>query len=192
MSSTALRNVPIVDAIVPGAGVLRDAALVVGGASLTAVCAQISIPWQPVPFTLQTLSVMLCGLALGTKRGALSQLIYIGAGIAGLPVFQGGKFGMHFLVGATGGYIVAFAVAAALLGFLAEKGWTRSVPKTAAAMVIGDGLVLTIGALWLSTFIGGKDAILLGVAPFIVAEIMKAVVVVVALPSAWKLTKPSP
>ena len=192
MSSTALRNVPIVDAIIPGAGVLRDAALVVGGASLTAVCAQISIPWQPVPFTLQTMSVMLCGLALGTKRGALSQLVYVGAGISGLPVFEGGKFGMHILAGATGGYIVAFAIAAALLGLLAEKGWTRSMTKTAAAMLIGDGLVLTIGALWLSRFIGGKDAILHGVAPFIAAEIMKAVVVMIALPSAWKLTKASP
>jgi biotin transport system substrate-specific component len=138
------------------------------------------------------MSVMLCGLALGTKRGALSQLLYVGAGVAGLPVFEGGKFGLHILLGATGGYLAAFAIAAALLGFLAKQGWTRSVPKTAAAMLIGDSLVLTIGALWLSAFIGGKAAIAHGVAPFLVAEIMKAAVVIVALPSAWKLTKSLP
>ena len=192
MSSTVLRGTPIIDALVPGAGVLRDTALVVGGASLTAVCAQISIPWQPVPFTLQTMSVMLCGLALGSKRGALSQLLYVSAGVAGLPIFEGGKFGMHILMGATGGYLLAFSIVAALLGFLAEKGWTRSVPKTAAAMLVGDGLVLAFGAVWLSAFIGGRAAFEHGVAPFLVAEILKAVIVIVALPSAWKLTKPLP
>ena len=187
MSSTALRSPTIVDAVIPGSGVLRDSVLVVGGAALTAVCAQVTIPWQPVPFTLQTLSVMLCGLSLGVKRGALSQLVYVSAGIAGVPVFAEGKFGFHIITGATGGYLLSYALVAALLGLLAERGWTRTVWKTAAAMAIGDGNILAIGAAWLSAYIGWKGAIQHGIAPFLVAEVMKAIVVIVALPTAWKI-----
>jgi biotin transport system substrate-specific component len=185
MSSTAIARRTIADALIPGEGATRDALLVTGGSVLTAICAQITIPWQPVPFTLQTLSVMLCGLALGAKRGAASQLLYVLIGGVGLPVFAHGQHGATVLFGSTGGYLLSFAVVAAVLGRLAETGWTRSVWKTSAAMVIGSAVVLTCGAAWLSAYIGGQAAIAGGVTPFIIPEIMKAVVVIVALPSAW-------
>ena len=189
MSSTALRKAPIVDAIVPGTGVLRDSLLVLGGAVLTFAGAQISIPWQPVPFTLQTLSVMLCGLTLGSRKGLLSQLLYVGVGAAGIPVFAEGKFGLQTTFGSTGGYILSFLIVSALLGKLSELGWTQNVWKTAAAMLVGSVINLGLGAIWLSTFIGGPNALLHGVVPFLIPEAMKAAVVILALPSAWKLLK---
>ncbi len=191
MNSITLSHKTIVDAVIPGEGVARDTMLVVGGTALTAICAQVTIPWQPVPFTLQTLSVMLCGLALGPKRGALSQLLYVGIGAAGIPVFAQGKYGVNVLFGASGGYLLSFAIVAGILGLLAQRGWTKSIWKTAAAMAIADTFVLGFGALWLSAYIGGQAAFNSGVAPFIVPEVMKAVIVILALPLAWTLTKRS-
>jgi len=189
VSAATVRSQPIVDAVLPGSGVLRDAVLIVSGTALTVLGAQISIPWNPVPFTLQTLAVMLCGLALGTKRGAMSQLLYVGIGAAGVPVFAQSKFGAGILTGSTGGYLISFALVAALLGWLAERGWTQNVWKTAVAMAIGSTLNLGLGALWLSAFIGGQAAFIHGAVVFIVPEVMKAVIVVGALPTAWKIVK---
>ncbi len=187
MNATTLSQKTIVDAVIPGEGALRDATLIVGGTALTALCAQVTIPWQPVPFTLQTLSVMLCGLALGVKRGTLSQLLYVFVGALGVPVFAQSRHGVDVLAGATGGYLLAFVAVAALLGWLAQSGWTRNVLKTVAAMAIGNAVILAIGAAWLSAFIGWQAAVNQGVVPFIVPEIMKATVVILALPAAWKL-----
>ena len=189
MSTLSLRKAPIVDIVVPGTGLLRDTALIVGGAALTFAGAQVVIPWQPVPFTLQTLSVMLCGLTLGAKRGVLSQLLYVGVGAAGAPVFAQGAFGAHAMLGATGGYILSFMIVSALLGWLAEKGWTRTVCMTAAAMTIGVVINLGLGTAWLSSFIGWQAALAHGVAPFLIPEAMKATVVMLALPGAWQLLK---
>jgi len=188
MSFVAARSAPIVDVVVPGTGIVRDALLIGAGTALTAICAQVYIPVEPVPFTLQTMSVMLCGLALGARRGFLAQAFYVGIGACGAPIFALHKFGLPTLTGTTGGYLVSFFVVAALLGWLAERGWTRSVWKTAAAMAIGITINLGMGALWLSHFIGFKAAFLSGVAPFLIPEAMKASVVILALPAAWKLT----
>ncbi len=187
MSTISLPNRPIVDVLVPGTSLIREILLVGSGSVLTYAGAQAVIPWQPVPFTLQTMSVMLCGLALGSRRGMMSQLVYLGAGAVGLPVFAQGKLGTGTLFGATGGYLLSFVIVAMLLGVLAEKGWTKSIAKTAGAMAIGTVISLGLGALWLSYFVGGQNAILHGIVPFIAPEVMKAVVVILALPSAWKL-----
>lgn len=189
MSSIVLRKTPLVDALVPGTGLLRDSLLITGGAALTFAGAQITIPWEPVPFTLQTMSVMLCGLALGSKRGVLSQLVYVSAGAVGLPVFAQAKFGLHPMMGATGGYLLSFMIVSWLLGALAEKGWTQSIGKTAAAMAIGCTINLGLGAAWLSAFIGWQAAAIHGVVPFLIPEAMKATFVILALPSIWKLVK---
>ena len=189
MSSTILPKPAILDSVVPGTGILRDCFLVTGGATLTAIGAQVTIPWQPVPFTLQTLSVMVCGLTLGARKGLLSQLLYVAVGALGVPVFAQGKFGLQPILGVTGGYIVSFALVAALLGCLAERGWTKSPLKTGAAMAFGSIITLAIGATWLSFSIGSVAAIQSGVLPFLLPEAMKAAIVLLALPSAWKLVK---
>lgn len=191
MSSTALHQRTIVDAVIPGAGLLRDTALIVVGTVLSALCAQVIIPWQPVPFTLQTLSVMLCGLALGRTRGGLSQALYLAIGILGVPAFAHGAHGISVLFGSTGGYLLTYPFVAALLGWLAERGWTRSAFKTAAAMLIGDAIMLGMGAVWLSAYIGWHAALIGGAVVFVVPEILKAAIVMLALPSAWQLARTS-
>src|SRR5215211_7816571 len=107
-----LADLLLFERITPG---IRDIALVVGGAALTALAAQVAftVPWTPVPYTLQTGAVLLVGTALGTARGTLSMLLYVLVGAAGLPVFAQGSGGAEHLIGATGGYLVGFIVAAA-------------------------------------------------------------------------------
>jgi len=189
MSSATLRSNTLADALIPGTGIARDVLLSVGGATLTAAAAQVTIPWHPVPFTLQTLSVMLCGLSLGWRRGFISQLMYLAAGAAGVPVFASLSSGLHVFAGPTAGYLLTYPFVAALLGWLAEKNWTKTLLGTAGAMAIGDSFILLCGAAWLSRYIGWTSAVQHGVAPFLVAEAVKAVFVILALPSVWKLTR---
>ncbi|MDR3691500.1 MAG: biotin transporter BioY [Fimbriimonas sp.] len=189
MSTLTLRRTPFVDAVLPGSGVVRDTLLIGGGTALTIVAAQVTIPWQPVPFTLQTLAVMFCGLAMGAKRGALSQMLYVAIGATGAPIFAQAGSGWHTMTGLTGGYILSFAVVATLLGFLAERGWTRTVWGTASAMAIGVALNLGLGAAWLSAFIGWKSAAVHGILPFLAPEALKAAIVIAALPAAWKFVR---
>lgn len=151
-----------------------QAGLVVGGAALTAIAAQISIPFEPVPFTLQTLAVLLCGAALGFRLGALSQATYVLAGLCGAPVFAQAKFGPAALFGPTGGYLVAFVFAAGLVGLLVEKGWNRSIFGAAAIFLAGEAIILLVGAGWLSVWLrDAKQAIALGVVPFLLSDALK-------------------
>jgi biotin transport system substrate-specific component len=175
--------------LLPTRSLTRDLGLVTAGAALTAVCAQISLPWQPVPFTLQTLAVTLCGLAMGARLGAMSQVAYIAAGVAGAPVFAEAAAGPAHLFGPTGGYLVAFVLAAGLLGWLADRGWTRSLWLTAAALTIGNALILGLGAAWLGLYVGPAVAVQKGVLPFLSGAVAKSVAVVLSLPLAWRLVK---
>lgn len=178
-------------ALLPQRTWARDLSLVLGGASLTALGAQIQIPWQPVPFTLQTLAVMLCGLGLGRRLGVASQLLYVSAGAAGLPIFAGAAGGWAKATGMTGGYILAFIVTAWLLGALAERGWTQNVGRTALAFLAGIGLTLGLGTLWLAAYIGLPAAWRGGCAPFLGVELLKAAIALPLLPAAWRLLKRS-
>jgi len=169
---------------------LYDAALILGGSLFIALSAQISIqlPFSPVPITGQTFAVLLVGALLGSRRGSLAVLAYIAEGVAGLPVFAGGAAGPARLIGPTGGYLVGFVAAAYLVGLLAERGWDRRIGATAAAMVLGNLVIYTIGALWLATFVGGlAQAVKLGVVPFIPGDVLKIVAAALLLPGGWKL-----
>jgi biotin transport system substrate-specific component len=168
------------------ASVLADIALVVGAAAFVGVLAQISIPlgFTPVPITGQTLGVMLAGAALGWWRAGLSMLLYMLAGLAGLPWFAGHASGY---VGSNFGYLIGFVVAGALLGWLAARGNDRTVTRAVVAMIIGDFVIFVIGVPWLavSIHVSLAKAISLGFTPFIPGEIIKCAVAGVALPSAW-------
>jgi biotin transport system substrate-specific component len=169
---------------------LYDAALVLAGSLLIALSAQVavSLPWSPVPVTGQTLAVLLVGALLGSRRGSLAVLTYIAQGLAGLPVFAGGAFGMARLLGPTGGYLVGFVAAAFLVGLLAERGWDRRVLTTAAAMTLGNLVIYAVGALWLAPFVGGLDkALALGALPFIPGDLLKIGAAALLLPAGWKL-----
>jgi biotin transport system substrate-specific component len=179
-------NITLIDKVFPWSHSARTAVLVVAGALLTAIGAQIEIPWYPVPFTLQPLAVLLCGLVLGSKKGALSQLSYLAMGSVGLPVFAGGAFGFAKLLGPTGGYLCGFVVAAYVLGLLAEQEWDRKPFKLFGAMLIGNAIILGLGTFWLSKYFGMEVAVQKGLLPFISCDIVKDVIVALMLPTAWR------
>jgi biotin transport system substrate-specific component len=159
--------------------VVRTAAIVLF-AALTALSARITIPlpFTPVPITLQVMVVLLAGLTLGAKDGALSQIVYVGAILIGLPLDAKG-IGAAVLVSATAGYLIAFIPAAFVTGWLAEKGARGKRAWSFAASLIGVAVIYLIGAAWLTIgFLGGDFARgwALGVAPFIVGDVIKAVV----------------
>jgi biotin transport system substrate-specific component len=175
--------------LVPGA-LARDAVAVMAGAGLTGLAAQVSVhtPLTPVPFTLQTLAVLLTGAALGSVRGALSMLLYLLAGVAGVPWFEAHSHGWG---GPSFGYILGFVVAAGVVGELARRGNDRQVLSTVGVMVVGVAIVFVFGATWLASdlHVSARRAVDLGVTPFLVGEALKLAVAGIALPSAWRLAR---
>ncbi|CAM3325548.1 biotin transporter BioY [Kibdelosporangium persicum] len=167
---------------------VRDAALVVGGAALTGLAAQVvlPVPGSPVPITGQTFGALLVGAGLGWRRGAASMLLYLVAGMAGVPWFQDGKSGW---LGVTGGYLVGFAVAAVLVGALAARGGDRTVLRTIATMVLGNVVIYAIGVSWLAAATGMDlgTAIERGLLPFLVGDGIKILLAAGLLPGAWAL-----
>jgi biotin transport system substrate-specific component len=174
------------------AAILRAALLVVGGAALTAVAAQLSLklPWTPVPYTGQTAAVLLVGTALGPRLGAASMALYILVGALGMPVFAGGAYGAEQLLGITGGYLVGFVVAAALVGHLADRRWDRSPGGASLLMALGNLVIYLVGVPVLA-IAGGlplTGAIYHGAVVFLPWDAFKIVVAALALPLAWRLT----
>ncbi len=190
MSSTVTVSRPGVLAdLVPAvpSAVLRDTGLIVGGAALTGLSAQFAFttPLSPVPFTLQTMSVLVVGAALGTRRAVASMLLYLVAGVVGLPWFAQASSGWHM---PSFGYIVGFVFAAALVGALADRGADRHVASTVALMFAGSLVVYAIGTTWLAIDLGvsaGK-AFSLGVQPFLATDAVKIAIAALAFPGAWR------
>lgn len=160
--------------------------------ALTAAAAQftVPVPFTAVPFTLTPLVVMLVGAALGSRLGAASQIAYLAAGIAGLQVFAPSLIlppGGARLLGPTGGYLMAYPVAAFVVGRLAERGWDRAFASSVVAMLAGLAVIYTGGLTWLSIYTGSfQAAFVQGIAPFLIADIAKAVMAALLLPQAWR------
>jgi biotin transport system substrate-specific component len=170
----------------------RSAALVVGFSLLTALAAQlvVPLPWTPVPVTGQTFAVLLTGALLGSRMGALTMLVYLAEGAAGLPFFRGGAGGAQHFAGATAGYLFAFPVAAFVTGRLAERGWDRRFATAAAAMALGSLVILAGGWAWLSLFYRtAADAFAAGVLPFLVGDVIKIALAAAALPAGWAILR---
>jgi biotin transport system substrate-specific component len=172
----------------------RNVALVCAGALLTVLGAQISVhvPPSPVPVTGQTLGVVVAGAALGWKRGATSQLLYVVLGLF-LPVYADGESGLDVVWGATGGYLVGFVLAAALIGRLAEAGADRRPLIAFQAFCVGQLAIFGIGVPWLqvSTGMSWGDAIHYGFTLFIAGGLIKAVVAALLTPTAWRAVRRS-
>src|SRR5437868_6819884 len=139
-------------------GLARELALMVGFSLLTAASAQlvVRLPFTPVPITGQTFGFLLTGALLGGWRGFGAMLIYLAEGLAGLPVFAPGApahAGVGLLAGPTGGYLIAFPLAALVVGFFAERGWDRTAIRVLAAMAAGSAVIYAFGAGWLSHFV---------------------------------------
>ena len=169
---------------------LVEALLIAGGSALVAVSAyvRIDLPFTPVPITGQTFAVLLTGAVLGARKGALSLLLYLIEGAAGLGVFAGGGCCLHTLAGPTGGYLFSFPIAAGLTGWLAERGWDRKPITTALAMLAGNGVIYAVGLIWLYFFVGDQ-VFVAGLLPFIPGDIFKLILATIALPSAWRLIR---
>lgn len=168
----------------------RAIILAFAGSLLMTLSAKVQIPFWPVPMTMQTFVVLVLGVAYGWKLGAASMLLYLAEGAIGLPVFSGTPergIGIAYMAGPTGGYLVGFVLGAALCGWLAERGWDRSVGKVTLAMLLGHGLILGCGMAWLAVLMGAEKAVQFGLMPFLAATVFKTVLAVVALPAAWRL-----
>ena len=163
-----------------------DAMWVVAFSLVTGICAQWSIPlpFTHVPLTGQSFAVLLSGAVLGCRRGFLSQITYLAEGALGLPVFAGATGTILHLIGPTGGYLWSFPLAAALVGWLVEQGAARSLLKMAGALIAADSLILVTGSAWLHLLYGVSyvQAWLLGLYPFLLADIVKAILVGTSLP----------
>jgi biotin transport system substrate-specific component len=159
---------------VAGKSLVKKALLVVGGSLFLAALSQVAIGY-PVPTTLQTLGVLLIGLTFGFRMAAATLALYLIEGLAGLPVFAKFSSGYATLMGPTGGYLFGFLLAAAAIGFLADKGFTRSWPGTIIALVIGEVILFALGVFWLGKSLGMSlpDAMAAGFTPFIGVDAVK-------------------
>lgn len=170
--------------------VLRSATLMLLGSVALWLSAKIQVPLWPVPITMQTFVVLTIGIAYGWRLGGATVLFYLVQGALGLPVFAGGWSeggGLHHLAGPTAGYLAGFAVAAALVGRLAERGWDRSPVTAAAAMIVGNLVIYAMGIAWLGNMVGYGTALQVGLLPFLLGDALKVALGAALLPLAWSL-----
>jgi biotin transport system substrate-specific component len=174
---------------------LVRAAAVVTMTLATVLAAQVSVPlpFTPVPFTFQPMVVLLGGAALGARLGAASQILYLALGLAGLPVFAASPIlpqGALRLLGPTGGYLMAYPLAAFVAGHLAERGFDRRYWTSFAAMAAGLGIVFAFGVIWLASLsspaMGFSGALRAGFWPFVGADAIKLAIAAGILPTFWR------
>ncbi len=182
MRENAFPRITLAQALLPNRTLLQEVLLILTFSTLIAVCARITIPlpFTPVPITGQTFGVLLTGAVLGSRRGALSLVTYVGIGALGMPVFAltGGV--------ASQGYLAGFILAAFVVGFLAERGWDKSYWRSVVAMLAGNAVLYVPGLIWLANFVGPEQAIPLGLLPFIPGDLIKLLLAAAALPSVWR------
>ena len=166
--------------------VVRNIVLIAGGAAFVGLAAQVAVqlPFTPVPLTLQTFAVLLAGAALGSLRGVLAMSLYAVAGVVGVPWFAEGSSGFAM---ASCGYILGFIVAAGIVGRIAEHGATLTVWRTAGLMVLGNLVIYAVGVTWLKYAIDATwaTALQLGVAPFLIGDVVKIALAAGLLPLTW-------
>lgn len=157
-------------------------AVVFAGTLFLTLSSYVVVPMYPVPTTMQTFAVMVVGAVYGWRLGAITILAWLAEAAAGLPVLAGGAGGLAHFAGPTAGYLLAFPIAGALVGWLAERGWNgHRFGLALAAMLLGAATCLAIGFAWLSILIGSEKAFALGVAPFLIGAAAKAVLAAATL-----------
>jgi biotin transport system substrate-specific component len=180
-------------ALFPRSGLLTDVLLVLAGTGFVALAAQVSfeLPFTPVPITGQTFAVVLVGASLGALLGLASLGLYLFVGALGAPVYAEGEGGWAVLTGPTGGYIVGFCCAAALVGWMAQRRWDRRFNSSVAAMLTGNVVIYLFGLPWLAREIGTsfEGTLEAGLYPFVVGDLLKLYLAGALLPSTWKLVE---
>lgn len=173
---------------------VRHVALIGLGAVFIYLTALIYIAREPVPMTAQTFGVLTVGAALGFRRGGAAVLLYLLIGLVGLPFFAEGRGGVGVILGGTGGYLIGFVIAGAIVGRLAELGWDRRLPGSLGAMLIGSVIIYAIGLPWLMVS-GGytvQQTIAYGLTPFILWDLAKLAVAGALFPLGWWLIERRP
>ncbi len=172
---------------------VRNLVLAVVGTGLLTLSAKLKIPFYPVPMTMQTLVVLGLGMVYGWKLGFATVGVYLAAGALGMPVFAGTPekgIGLAYMMGPTGGYLLGFILAAAVTGYLSEKGWDRRATTTFLAMLIGNIVVYVPGLIWLGSVVGwDKPVFAWGITPFLFGDLVKILVAMIVLPGAWNLVR---
>ena len=172
----------------PGLRFARASLLALVGSAVMALSAKLSIPFFPVPVTMQSLAVLLIAAAFGSRLGAATMVLYLVEGALGLPVFAGATgLGLPYMMGPTGGYLVGFVLAAYGVGFFAERGADRSVPQMLGAMTLGHAVLFAAGYAWLAHLVGAEAAWAGGVLPFIIGTVVKTLLGALLVPSVWGL-----
>jgi biotin transport system substrate-specific component len=164
-----------------GAPLARKALLVALGTLVLAAASWIEVPMVPVPMTMQTYAVLLVGALCGWRLALVTVLAWLGEAMVGLPVLAGGAGGLPHFMGPTGGYLAAFPLAAALVGLLAERGWTRKIVPAFGVMLLGHAVIFALGVAWLAAQIGTAKAIAFGLTPFLLGTVLKSALVVASL-----------
>jgi len=168
---------------------MRNAVLALAGTMFLALSAKIQVPLWPVPMTFGTLAVLMVGMAYGWRLAGATLMLYMAQGAMGLPVFAGTPekgIGLAYMMGGTGGYLIGYVLAAMAVGWLAEKGWDRTVLGAALAMLIGNALIYVPGVIWLGALLGWDKPILeWGFTPFILGDVIKLGLAMFLMPMAW-------
>lgn len=187
--ATAIQRATLIDVIWPSIQGVRKSIVALVFSGIIALMAQVAIPlpFTPVPITGQTFAVLLAGALLGPRYGALTIIFYLLEGASGLPFFAGGSSGWFHLWGPTGGYLMAYIPAAYVVGILAERGWDRRWGKALSMMMVGEAIILSLGALWLIRYVPADRVLMLGVIPFLPGDIIKGMLAATVLPSGWKI-----
>ncbi|MEL6264502.1 MAG: biotin transporter BioY [Pseudomonadota bacterium] len=177
---------------------LRRAVLIALGIALLVLAAKVRVPFWPVPMTMQTFAVLSIGAAFGPRLGGATLLGYLALGAIGLDVFTSSSataYGLAYMMGGTGGYLLGFLMAAVLLGCLAERGWDRRPMRMMAAMVAGLVLVYLPGVLWLGHLYadarGWAWVLEVGLTTFLSAEVLKVALAMVLFPALWRFVGPA-
>jgi len=169
----------------------KQAVLVLAGIVILAIAAKVRVPMWPVPITMGTFAVLSIGAAYGVRLGLITILGYLLLGVAGFDVFAGSsaeKFGLTYMMGGTGGYLLGYVLATLALGALAARGWDRSFGAMALALLIGNVLIYLPGLAWLGHLYGWDKPILeWGLTPFLIGDAIKLALAAVLLPAIWKM-----
>ena len=168
------------------------ALLAVGGTLLLTLSAKTKVFLGPVDLSLQTLAVFAIAATFGMRLGVATLLLYMAEGMMGLPVFQGTPekgLGIAYMMGSTGGYLAGFVVAAAIVGWAADRGWDRSVGKMFAAVLTAEVMMMALAFAWLATLIGAEKSWQFGVVPFIAGDLIKVALASTLVPALWAVLR---
>lgn len=170
---------------------VQSVVLVVAGTAILALSAKIQVPFWPVPMTLQTFAVMAIAAAYGSRLAVATVIAYLVEGLAGIPVFAGAAAGPAYMLGPTGGFLLAFVVGAAIVGFAADRGDGRSVVSLLGTMIVADVVIFALGLFWLGAAVPkyGYSLLLIekGLYPFVLGDLLKIALAALLVPAAWGL-----